>query len=492
VRLFARTLHRQLRAAHYDRAEIVALVNELLGLVVAGATDEPLSGVTDVETSLPNEDVFLDALAFEMSRAREAGGRLLLLALDVEPPDWCPDEAAWTLHARVAGWLRRGVRPADVVARLSTTRYGIVLPGASRADVQAIARRLVQPIVAPRRQEDAPPEGTRVYARFLEHDPTEESASAMLAKCSAEHAEEIRPSVQQARHSEPPRAPVTAGSGFVLAFGGGAARAAAHIGVLRVLERERTPIRGIAGTSAGALVGAMALIGMSAEEILARFQAFTHSPIYAKLRRQYVLYRRGARRRDGAPRQRAQDGAALLSNTSVAAIDDALYGEFIAYFVGVERDVSTLRAPFAAAATDLSSGRPVWITRGPLHFALRASCAVPGLFPPQRDGDRVLVDGSVLAEVPVAAARSLVAGSAVLAVHLARPERRLAHLESSAQIVVRAGAMAHKELVREQLRDAALLLTAHVEEIGWLDFRNAERTAAVGEAAMERLVRRHR
>ena len=99
------------------------------------------------------------------------------------------------------------------------------------------------------------------------------------------------------------------------------------------------------------------------------------------------------------------------------------------------------------------------------------------------DGDRVLVDGAVLAEVPVAAARQLGGDAPVLAIYLARPERVENYFRSSEHLVARASAMAHKELVREQLRDASLLLTANVGEIGWLDFRRAASTAAIGEAA---------
>lgn len=492
--LFARTVHKQLRQAGYDRTELVALLNELIDLILAGEDDEPLSGVSDSETSLANADAVLDGLAFEMRRARDLGTPLLVALLEIEPPDWCPDEAAWALHARVAKQLRRGVRPGDLVGRLGATRYAVVLPGAPQVKGVDIITRLVQPILAPRRAEDRPPMGTRVSARTFADDGSVEGAADLLTRCEKEPATPIlgpreAPTQTTSKSTRPPPPiPMTTDGNFVLALGGGAARAAAHIGVLRALEDARIGIAGIAGTSAGAIVGAMHLSGLSPSTILERFEAFMRSSVYAEMRRSYVTYRRAANAARRAAKLVRHDGVALLSSNQIAAVDERLAAAFIEFFVGKDRDVSTLSAPFAAAATDLVSGRPVWITSGPLHAALRASCALPGLFPPHRDGERLLVDGAVLAEVPVMAARQLGRGLPVLAVHLARPERANLDLSSSEELVIRASAMTHKELVREQLREAGLLLTAKVEDIGWLDFRRAARTAAIGEEAARTLL----
>lgn len=482
IALFARTLYRQLGQAGYHRVELLALVNEIIDLMLVGAEEAPLSGISDAETSLSNVDAVVDALAFEMRRAHDIASPLLVLVLEIVPPDWCTDEQAWALHARVAQTLRGGVRPGDIVGRISTTRYALVMPGALPTAASEIISRLVHPIFVPPNKDERPPQGTTLSARVLADDGSFDSAAALLARCASEPAVEIPPaSTTVRRRTMPPRTSLQ--EGFVLALGGGAARAAAHVGVLRTLEERDIAIAGIAGTSAGALVGAMYLCGMKPDAMLERFDAFTRSDLYRKMRRSYVAYSRTAGVSRSSAKIYRHTGVALLSNTQLAAVDETLLTAFVEFFVGPDRDISSLSAPFAAAVTDLVAGRPVWIRSGPLHLALRASCALPGLFPPLIDGGRILVDGAVLAEVPVAAARQLCDGARVLAVHLARPDRPETVFSSSVELVTRANAMAHKELVRQQLRDAALLLTAHVGEIGWLDFRRAANTAAIGADA---------
>src|SRR6185295_14312883 len=199
IRLFARTIHRQLRQAGYDRAELVAHINELLDLILSAPDDEPLSGISDSETNVSNRDAVLDGLAFEMRRARELGSGLVVIVLSVVPPDWCTDEAAWALHARVAKQLRRGVRPADVVGRIATNRYALALPGATRAAASEIVARLVQPLLVPRRNEDRVPEGTRVLAHVLADDGSSETAEALLDRCAAEPAHSLSAASVEAR-----------------------------------------------------------------------------------------------------------------------------------------------------------------------------------------------------------------------------------------------------------------------------------------------------
>jgi NTE family protein len=480
--LFARTLHRQLVSAGYDRLELVKLVTELLDRIVSGADDAPLSGLLDSETLLANAETAVDALGHEMRRARDRRYPLLIVLVDVELPDWCTDEVAWAFHGQVAERLRRGVRPGDVVARLSVARYLLVLAGAHPSHSRSIIARLIEPLLAPRRREDAPPDGTRFTVRILVDDGSLDDAAALLARCAAQPGTSPQDDLPGARPAEPRSTQDPKEHGYFLALGGGAARAAAHVGVLRALVEAKVPIAGIAGTSGGALVGAMFASGMSPDAILERFVAFPRSEAYRRMRRGFAHYRRASKAGTSAPHRYLHGGVPLLSSTSLAPLDDASVTEFIEFFLGPDREIDTLGTPFAAAATDLVAGRPVWIARGPLHFAVRASCSLPGLFPPQREGDRVLVDGSVLAEVPVAAARAIGAGAPILAVHLERPERPATEFASSLELVLRASAMTHKALVREQLRGSTPL-TAHVEEIGWLDFTGATHTARIGELA---------
>jgi NTE family protein len=163
-----------------------------------------------------------------------------------------------------------------------------------------------------------------------------------------------------------------------LALSGGAARGAAHVGVLRVLLESGVPVDCVAGTSAGALVGGAFAAGVPVAE-LERF----------------------------ALRMRWRDfGRVTVSRLGVQT--NARMEEYVRAQFPVTR-FEELPIPFAAVATDLHSGRAVVLKgEGDLAFAIRASCAVPGWYLPVVDGEgRRLVDGGLVALVPVAAARSL-------------------------------------------------------------------------------------
>ncbi len=483
--LFARTVYRQLKQAGYGKAEIVAFVSELMGELTDESSGGALSGVTDVETSLPNSESFLDVIEFELRRARSIPSRdVTLICLDVDPPEWATDDVAQALHARVASLLRRGVRPTDAIARLAASRYAIMLPGSTKDSARVVAARVVRSILEPRRSNDAPPEGTRIAMRAASLvDGDTDSASALLARCLGDVPRAVEPTGRASSTIPPPLSRPERPGAMVLALGGGAARAAAHIGVLRALEANGVGVAGVAGTSAGAIVGAMALRGMSHADILERFVAFTRSDTYRQMRRRYIEYRRSAKVPRSTVEYFRNSGIAFLSTDRLAAFDDDLFGQFIEFFVGPDRDIGTLDRPFAVAATDLVTGRAVRIAHGPLHFALKASCALPGLFRPQVEADRLLVDGSTVAEVPVQVAVQLGVAAPILAVHLMRPEKDVTTFESSSEVVMRWGTIVHRELVREQLRHAHHLVTACVDQIGWLDFRRAIETAGIGERA---------
>lgn len=189
-----------------------------------------------------------------------------------------------------------------------------------------------------------------------------------------------------------------------LVLGGGGARGAAHIGVLRVLERERVPICRIAGTSMGAIVGGLYAAGYDAEEIEAILGAVdwkdvldddpprTDFPMRRKndtLR--YLLdFKLGLR--DGEiqfPRGVIQ-GQKLLTLLRRLTIH-----------TWRTEDFDRLPVPFRAVATDIAAGEAVVFESGDLALAIRASMSVPAAFAPIRVDGRLLVDGGIVNNVPV-------------------------------------------------------------------------------------------
>jgi NTE family protein len=172
-----------------------------------------------------------------------------------------------------------------------------------------------------------------------------------------------------------------------LVLGGGAALGAAHAGVLEVLEEAGISCPIVVGTSAGALVGAGYAAGLSSVTLTEAILAATWAD-FARLslgRRWGLL--------DTSPLEQN-----IEKHIPVATIEE-------------------LDRRFGAVAWDLRARETVLLTQGPLSGALRATSAVPGLFPPVAIGDRLLVDGALADNTPAWAARILGA-DLVIAVRL--------------------------------------------------------------------------
>ncbi|MEP7030125.1 MAG: patatin-like phospholipase family protein [Pseudolabrys sp.] len=175
---------------------------------------------------------------------------------------------------------------------------------------------------------------------------------------------------------------------IALALGGGAARGFAHIGVIRTLAKHGIVPDIIVGTSIGAVVG-----GCYAHGQLDPIEAWARSLTVRGVLGYLDLN---------------LSGTGLIRGGHLAAqLREALHDTLI----------ENLPIRFAAIATELNTGHEVWLTRGRLVDALRASYALPGIFPPSRIGGRWLVDGALVNPVPVSAARALDA-RLVIAVNL--------------------------------------------------------------------------
>lgn len=197
----------------------------------------------------------------------------------------------------------------------------------------------------------------------------------------------------EAQKATDPPAPV------VLALGGTGCMA--HLGFLRALEGEGVHLAGIAGASSGAVAAAAFAFGLDdpgmladalrdpeIEALLDDWNAILRDPGRGTLGRLLRHYRR----------LRGASGGSLLRGETFTAGLARLFGSW-------RLDQSPL--PLAVVAADLATARPVALRGGWVAQALRASCAIPGVLPAVRTGDRLLVDGRVAGRVPVEAGRSL-------------------------------------------------------------------------------------
>ncbi|XVU21754.1 patatin-like phospholipase family protein [Actinoplanes sp. CA-054009] len=240
--------------------------------------------------------------------------------------------------------------------------------------------------------------------------------------------------------------------------GGGGVLGAAHAGVGYALERRGFVPDLIVGTSVGALTGAIAAAHPDrAAPWLDR--------VWTRLRRRDVFpigHERASLCGDGGLRR-------LIGRAGLPAL------------------IEDLPIPFTAVATDLVTGGEVLLDRGGLESALLASSAIPGIFPPVvRDG-RALVDGGVIAYVPVRAA--LTAGAASVVVLSLGPSRFTAPPPRAGAIAARAGELLFRHQVERDLAEVARRLPVVVLPTGverwpspW-DFGHARRLITTAAAA---------
>jgi NTE family protein len=163
-----------------------------------------------------------------------------------------------------------------------------------------------------------------------------------------------------------------------LALGSGSSRGWAHIGAIRALEARGVKPDIICGSSVGALVG-----GAFASGELERLEKWVTGLAWTTVVRLMDITWRGG----------------LISGNRIFTVFRNNLFE--------KRDIADLPVKFGAIATELSTGREVWLQHGDLLDAVRASCAIPGLFAPVVRDERVLVDGGLVNPVPVSMCRAL-------------------------------------------------------------------------------------
>ena len=168
------------------------------------------------------------------------------------------------------------------------------------------------------------------------------------------------------------------GTRIGLALGSGSARGWAHIGIIQaLLEADMEPAI-VCGSSVGALVGAAYVTGT-----LDAFGAWARGITWIEMMRLLDL---------------GLAGGGLMEGRRLARFFGQLLGE---------HEIEELAKPFAAVATDLASGREIWLRRGPVVAAVHPSLALPGIIAPVEVDGRRLVDGGLVNPVPVSLCRAL-------------------------------------------------------------------------------------
>jgi NTE family protein len=237
-----------------------------------------------------------------------------------------------------------------------------------------------------------------------------------------------------------------------LALGAGAARGIAHLGVLRTLEKYKLPVDFIAGSSMGALVGALYACGIDVN-FLIKFANELRTKSWVDL----CMPRTG-----------------LISGKKV---------ETMLQMLTRNRTFDQLKIPFAAVTTDIERGEAVVIKEGNVAAAVRASISIPVIFKPVRMDGRLLVDGGVVDRVPVSVVREMGADM-VIAVDV----NRYAEFQPVVNIVdvmFQTLDIMERKILSAMVLDTEILIRPKVGHISPAHFHRVDELVQAGEEAAE-------
>jgi len=239
-----------------------------------------------------------------------------------------------------------------------------------------------------------------------------------------------------------------------LALGGGFARGIAHIGVLKVLEEEGIPVRMVAGTSVGAIMGAAYCSGLT----IAELEELAHKVRFTTFAR-WTLSRFGFATTDRMT-------SFLKQTLKVQTFEE-------------------LRIPLGVTATDFNTGKGAVFTSGPIIDPVRASCAYPGMFLPVEIRGSWLVDGMLSYPVPTRPLREMGA-ERVLGVHLKGQWSKTSAPRHFFDVIGQSFAIA-QDMMSSVWRSAAdIVIEPDVAGFDYDDFKRAGELIRVGELAMRR------
>jgi NTE family protein len=290
----------------------------------------------------------------------------------------------------------------------------------------------------------------------------------------------------------------TPGFDTCLVLSGGGARGMAHIGVIKVLERERIPIDCIVGTSMGAVVGSLYASGMTAAEIETQMRALDWDTMFVDRIDRSVF----TARRKADDRTFLAKGGFGLRDGRLGLPPSVFEGQRLALALraamlpsaGID-DFDALPIPFRAIGTDLETGDAVAMDEGDLVNAVRASMAVPGAFAPVSWGERSLIDGGVAMNLPVEIAQAWGARRIIavdIGATLKTRDQLLDPFSITDQMIT---ALMRRETERQIARlgpDDVLIVPA-LGDLSSADFGGGlDRGVALGEAATEAALARLR
>lgn len=237
-----------------------------------------------------------------------------------------------------------------------------------------------------------------------------------------------------------------------VALGSGGARGFAHIGVLKALEAKGIEIDMLAGSSMGSLIAAVYANGIEPHMM---------GKLALNLKRKHWL------------------------DLTVPTLG-FVAGEKIKQLIRLlthGKQIEELSKPLAIVATDIESGERVVFREGPVDQAVRASISIPGIFVPEKVGNRLLVDGGVIDRVPVTVIREMGA-DIVIAVDVAQVDTPM-KVSSIFDVIAQTIDVMEREILRHRIIAADLVIRPDVGHYSSIAYSGVEEIMELGERAGE-------
>jgi len=275
-----------------------------------------------------------------------------------------------------------------------------------------------------------------------------------------------------------------------LVLSGGGARGIAHVGVLKVLERERIPVDLIAGTSMGAIIGGLYSSGLSAEELERELLRIDWGRMFvSRVDRQQLSQRRKEEDFEfsAAIEFGLRDGELRAPQGTLSSRGLEILLRRLTLPVRGVSDFDRLPTPFRAVATDMETGGQRVLGEGSLALAMRSSMSVPGVFATTDVEDHVLGDGGLVNNLPVDVARQMGARR-LIAVNVGTPLGGRESLNSLVGVTAQMLTILTEQNVQRSIATLGpddLLITPDLARLSSGDFAQVKELIAAGEAAAE-------
>jgi len=247
-----------------------------------------------------------------------------------------------------------------------------------------------------------------------------------------------------------------------LALGSGGAAGFAHIGVIKVLVKNKIPIDYIAGSSAGAIVGAYYALNKEIDSL---------DKLMKDMKKRQMLSLFG------------------LNKLSLSLISDRKLKRFLTDILS-GKQFSDLKIPLAITAVDLENSEEVIFRKGSLIDAIMASISIPGLFPIKRINNRIMVDGGILNPTPIHVVKDM-KPDIVIAVDLSYPDKTKLTSFNPISIFLRTISIfmgQSMKLRNADLKNTVVIKPQFPEKIHTINIFRAKEYIEIGEkAAREKL-----